>query len=227
MKKGLKKLIATVLTAAMAMSVGVPAFANEENINTSNSVTENAFYNFLLDEESAKTALNTVAQSTPISEDEIMLYDGTVLSEEIRELSVDENVTIVNTRTLTEKAGTRSVSDSYELFFQGTQGGAGELVANYTYETSSNGGEVYVKFNSVYGRQINLLDGLYRAGTSTPTYSKGSLPWATASIKFTLEHNLLYSGGIIGDLDEPFWKTVSYEHSIEFDNKGTYTMSWF
>ena len=30
MKKGFKKMIATVLTAAMAMSVGMPAFAEEE-----------------------------------------------------------------------------------------------------------------------------------------------------------------------------------------------------
>ena len=31
MKKRFKKMIATVLTAAMAMSVGMPAFAAEEN----------------------------------------------------------------------------------------------------------------------------------------------------------------------------------------------------
>ena len=33
MKKTMKKIIATVLTAAMAMSVGMPAFASENTVN--------------------------------------------------------------------------------------------------------------------------------------------------------------------------------------------------
>lgn len=217
MKKKFKKLVAAVLTMAMTMSVGLPAFAAE---------TEDNVYNFLLNKDAACEALNAVAQTSPLSVNEIALYDGAILTEEVRELQVNDELRIVNTRRILERASRFEVSDSYELFYMGSQGGAGELVAYYEYETSSLGSEVATRVIDAYGEQNDLLSSLYAEGTCVPNFNNAALVWNSASVTFNLRQNMTFSTGIIGGNAPEIWRAISYEHTIEFDNRGLCEMYW-
>ena len=206
MKKWIKRTIAIVLTTAMAMTVTTPAFASTER-----TVADEQIAIFMEDETSFISALNEVASK----EADITTF-GRDNRTEIREIQLDNGISIVNTRTYSTREMTRVVEDEYGLFFGGTAGGAGTLHAeyHYVYDTIDNPNQMKTRFISADGDAYNLsTTGIYSVVDITGYWDVAASYNPEAYVEFELKKMATLP-------------ITTYTHTCTFDKYGSASMSW-
>jgi len=216
MKKKFKKAVAVVLTVAMAMSVGVPAFAAEELSKETQVQANEVMAEFMLDSEAFVSALNQVA-----SQEAIRTTWGVQERQEVRELTLDNGITIINTRTLTVNAdNSRNIEDEFGFQYAGIPGGLGSIIAEYEffYETIDSPNQMKTMVIYAGGYDRDLDDFYYEFIDADGHWDNKSSYTETASVDFYLEFRPAITIG---------WQEVEYTHTCTFDKYGSYTMRWF
>jgi hypothetical protein len=216
MKKKFKKALAVILTATMAMSVGMPAFAAESTPVEAQKQANAAMAEFMLDTEAFVSALNQVS-----SQEVARTTWGIQERQEVRELTLDNGITIINTRTLTVNAdNSRSIEDEFGFQYAGIPGALGSIVAEYEfiYETIDNPNQMKTMVIYANGDERDLDDFYYNFIDADGHWDNKSSYTETASVDFYLEFRPAITVG---------WRDVEYTHTCTFDKYGSYTMQWF
>lgn len=211
-----------VLSLVMSiLGAGLVYGANmETNSDTAQTTADEAIAAYISGGQEFRNALNQVAQSNASSVHEKSLRDGTEVRTEVRELSLDNGITIVNTRVISiTREMTRTASDSYGLFYAGIAGSGGTLTATYKYEYTviENPNQMKTRILNASGTATDLKNEYYKCTSIDPNWE--TLPSYTAggSVKFNIQSK---------DTLSPIWTRTPYIHTIRFDKYGIEHMSW-
>ena len=173
------------------LGAGLVYGANTETSSqTAQATADEAIAAFISEGQEFRNALNQVAQSDASSVNEKSLRDGTEVRTEVRELSLDNGITIVNTRTFsTARDMTRTARDSYGLFYAGIAGDGGTLTATYKYEYAviENPNQMKTRILIASGTATNLKTENYKCTGIDPNWETSPSYKARGSVKFNVE----------------------------------------
>lgn len=210
--KTTKRLIALFLSLAMTLSFSVTAFA---------AGPEDGVASFFADPEAAREALNELSNSEAVEIESLMMFDGTPVRIETRELEVSDDLTIVNTRTFSVSSTyVYSIEDRYGLFYAGIQGWGGYLVASYTYfhPVIDNPNQMQTQFLSANGSTEDILENVYKVTATHGSFDSGSDYNVKASVEFDVKSR--FDG-------TTFWSpAVPYTNTCNIDKYGGAHFSW-
>ena len=200
--------------------IGVLVFSlSVSNIYAMNSTNQSVSMNeFLSNEQLAVELLNEVSNAPVQDSSKISLYNGNTIETETRIIPINDDVSLMNIRTIETKASDiYTVTDQYGLYWGGVAGADGWLVATYTYSWSTiySPSTMKTTIHSARGSTENLDDDIelhsITSSIDVPTGYK-----ASAHVDFTISQE-------IGDFEtDPF----TYTNTITFCSAGTYTISW-
>lgn len=217
MKKWFKKTVAVVLTAAMAMTVGIPAFAadSEVELAATKAQANEKIAEFMMDSDSFLAALNQVS-AQEVSSSTWNLRER----QEVRELTLDNGITITNTRTITKTTeNSKNIEDEFGFQYAGIPGALGSIVAEYEYyyETIDGPNQMKTMLVDAGGYAKNLDTNYYRFTDADGHFDGASSYNETASVDFYMQ---FFTSTLLG------WEDIEYTHTCTFDKYGSYTMQW-
>ena len=213
-------LLALVIAGSFSIISSGPALAagNEDQMTA-----------FFSDPETAKETLNELSSSQAIDINSVMLYDGTPVRIETRELKVSDDLTIVNTRTYVSTyaiEGTQvySIEDRYGLFYAGFQGAGGYLIARYTYyhPVIDSPNQMKTQFLYADADTEELLDGVYKCTSTRTDFDSVARYDVSASAEFdiSVNQNYLFPDWL------PIWLSSTYINTCNIDKYGVAHFSW-
>ena len=210
------KKVFFLITSITLMLFANTAFANESSL--SDEEINNKLSSIVSDTDYFLPKLNEVANKEADEISEISTYNGTILKTEIRNLEIDDNLSIVNTRTYSTNGSTHTIEDSYGLFWGGIAGAGGTLTAQYTYSHPQidSPNHMTTKFEQATGYAEDLDEKHYKLSRIKPRWDTSASYSPSADITFTLQTK----AGLV-------WQTVTYKHTCTFDSYGVSKMSWF
>lgn len=211
----LKKILFIITSISLMLFINT-AFASESSL--SNKEINNKLSSIIYDTNYFLPKLNEVSNKKPDEINEISTYNGTIIKTEIRNLEIDENISIVNTRVYTTKGSTHTIEDSYGLFWGGISGAGGTLTAQYTYSHPQidSPNHMTTKFEQATGYAEDLNENYYKLSRIKPRWDTSASYSPSADVTFTLKTK----AGLV-------WQTVTYKHTCAFDSYGVSSMSWF
>lgn len=211
------KKFARSLSAICALFLLVTCFSPYASAASQQAIADYQISQFLADKELSVQKLNETAQLPAIETVEYALFNGSNVTVETRELKVSDELTIVNTRTITSNPDDHTIKDTYGLFWGGIAGAAGELTAYYDYTYTDILSPNYMK-TQIYnagGYGTDIDDDEYKLDGVRPTWDSAASHTASGSVTFLMQSKI----GI-------FWQDLTYVHTCEFDSYGLAHMSW-
>lgn len=176
--------------------------------------------------------LNEVSNSKPVSVDEHIDSNGNKIKVETRKIVNEEGIEIENTReyitpasidsnsksdlsSISPKSTTLTVRDKYGLYWGGTPGGAGNLVAEYKYTRPvvNSPNDMKTKIHSASGYLSS--SNIYTLNRIDPNWDTSTSYTPSASVRFYIKRN------------RPGYKEVSYKNTCTFNSRGGARFSWF
>lgn len=216
------KKLTTILAMLFIVGLLVPgiAFANSAEVSEKDSAKENAakhISEFMSDHGRSISALNKAAKAPVIDAEEYTLSNGDKVKKEFRKIKVDNDLTIINTRTYIISGTMYTVTDSYGLFWGGVPGAGGELVAVYKYShpTINNPNSMTTKFHDADGYARNLDTQNYKFIYADGTWDPDESYNPSANVAFYMQ---VRSGFV--------WNDITYVNTCTFNSYGEASFSW-
>jgi hypothetical protein len=215
MIKKIRLLLFICLISSISL---IPAYANANSI-IQNEIAQKQITEFIQNKSSFISTMNSVANVPADTITEYTEEDGSIVTKEIRSFTNSQGIEVVNTRTYVSRGSTKSVTDSYGLYYMGIPDGGGTMNAQYiySYEKIDSPNQMTTKFHSAEGYCVDLLDDLYEFINDVPRWDTEADYNVSADVTFHMRAKV---AGVM-------WQDIDYKHTCSFDKYGIAHMSWF
>lgn len=212
----MKKIRLLLYISLISIFSLMPAYANQL---TQNEVAQKQIAEFVQNKSTFVSTMNSVANSPANKVTKYNEKDGSIVTKEFRSFTTTQGIEVINTRTFISKGSTKSVTDSYGLYYMGIPDGGGTMNAQYiySYETIDSPNQMTTKFHSAEGYCKDLLDNVYKFVNAVPRWDTEAYYNVSADVTFNMQTKV---AGVM-------WQDISYKHTCSFDKYGIAHMSWF